>query len=97
MVMFILYYLYSSTTSPVKKLIAEAYNAEKSRYTASNKAYVLQNSSEYFAESFKNYCETPGALKSARPRTYEAIVQALNNITDSRMNSLIAVYSSVWK
>lgn len=88
---------FAGGTSPVKKLIAEAYNAEKSRYTASNKAYVLQNSSEYFAESFKNYCENPGALKSARPKTYEAIVQALNNITDSRMNSLIAVYSSVWK
>lgn len=88
---------FAGGTSPVKKQIAAAYAAEKSKYTASNKAYVLQNSSEYFAESFKNYCENPGALKSARPQTYEVIVQALNNITDSRMNSLIAVYSSVWK
>lgn len=84
-------------TSAVKQLINNAYNTEKSLYTASNKAYVLQNSSEYFAESFKNYCENPGALCQSRPKTYEAIVQALNNVTDARVNSIISVYSSVWK
>lgn len=84
-------------TSAVKKSIASAYSAEKSKYTAFNKAYVLQNSSEYFAESFKNYCENPAALKQARPKTYEAINQALQNMTDSRVNTLIGVYKAVWK
>lgn len=84
-------------TSAVKQAIASAYSAEKSKYTASNKAYVLQNSSEYFAESFRNYCENPAALKQARPMTYEAVVQALQNMTDSRVNTLMGVYKSVWK
>lgn len=84
-------------TSAVKSMIANAYNTEKSKYTASNKAYVLQNSSEYFAESFKNYCENPGALKQSRPNTYNAIVQALANITDSRVNTMKTVYKAVWK
>lgn len=84
-------------TSEVKKSIASAYGAEKAKYTAANKAYVLQNSSEYFAESFKNYCENPAALKQARPMTYEAVVQALQVMTDSRVSTLIGVYKSVWK
>ena len=84
-------------TSSVKQAITTAYNQEKSKYTAYNKTYVLQNSSEYFAESFKNYCENPSALKSSRPLTYNAIVQALNNITDTRVNTIIKVYSAVWK
>lgn len=84
-------------TSAVKNAIASAYSTEKSLYTASNKAYVLQSSSEYFAESFKNYCENPAALKQARPNTYNAIVQALDAITDSRVNTLKSVYASVWK
>ena len=84
-------------TSAVKNAIASAYSTEKSLYTASNKAYVLQSSSEYFAESFKNYCENPAALKQARPNTYNAIVQALDAITDSRVNTVKSVYASVWK
>ena len=84
-------------TSSVKQAISAAYSKEKSKYTEYNKSYVLQNSSEYFAESFKNYCENPSALKSSRPLTYNAVVQALNNITDTRVNTIINVYSAVWK
>lgn len=84
-------------TSSVKQAISNAYSKEKSKYTAYNKSYVLQNSSEYFAESFKNYCENPSALKSSRPLTYSAIQQALNNITDTRVNTIMKVYSAVWK
>lgn len=84
-------------TSAVKQSIAEAYSAEKGKYTAANKAYVLQSSSEYFAESFKNYCENPVLLKQSRPRTYEAVVQALEATTDARVNTLMGVYKSVWK
>lgn len=84
-------------TSAVKKVIASAYSAEKGKYTAANKSYVLQSSSEYFAESFKNYCENPAALKQTRPMTYDAIVQALEATTDARVNTLLGVYKSVWK
>lgn len=84
-------------TTQVKQKIVAAYNSEKSKYTAYNRAYVLQNSSEYFAESFKNYCESPAALKASRPNTYNAIVAALNAMTTTRVNTLISVYSSVWK
>ena len=84
-------------TSSVKQAISNAYSKEKSKYTAYNKSYVLQNSSEYFAESFKNYRENPSALKSSRPLTYSAIQQALNNITDTRVNTIMKVYSAVWK
>lgn len=83
-------------TTAVKNAIANAFNTEKSLYTASNKAYVLQNSSEYFAESFKNYCENPSALKQSRPNTYDAVVQALSAITDARVSTLKGVYASVW-
>ncbi|MDD2958990.1 MAG: hypothetical protein PHE06_15275 [Lachnospiraceae bacterium] len=88
---------FAGGTSAVKQAIASAYNTEKSLYTAYNKAYVLQNSSEYFAESFKNYCENPSALQQARPNTYNAVVMALNNVTDARVNSIISVYSAIWK
>lgn len=84
-------------TATVKQQIAAAYNTEKSKYTAYNRAYVLQNSSEYFAESFRNYCENPAALKASRPNTYNAIVSALNAMTSTRVNTLISVYSSVWR
>ena len=43
------------------------YNAEKSKYTGVNKAYVIQNSSEYFAESVRDYVLNKAALKKARP------------------------------
>lgn len=75
------------------------FNGEKGKYTASNKAYVIQNSSEYFAESFKNYTENPSALKASRPKTYAAIVNALNKVTDSQINKIKTVYTRLgtWK
>jgi hypothetical protein len=72
------------------------YDQEKSLYTAYNKAYVLSNSSEYFAESFKNYTENPSGLKSARPLTYAAIEEALNKVTNSQVSKIATVYASVW-
>ena len=69
---------------------------EKSKYTAFDKAYVVQDSSEYFAQSFRNYTENPAALKSSRPQTYAAIQQALSKITDAQVNNILKTYSSVW-
>lgn len=74
----------------------QIFNNEKSKYTAFNKAYVLQNSSEYFAESFRNYTENPAALKASRPQTYAAIQQALSKVTDTQIANLLRVYGAVW-
>lgn len=74
----------------------QVFEQEKSKYTMYNKAYVLQNSSEYFAESFKNYTLDPNGLKSSRPLTYAAIESALNNVTDAQVTRVQTVYRSVW-
>lgn len=73
------------------------YNQEKSKFTGVNKAYVTQNSSEYFAESMKEYCLDPGALKSVRPKTYAALTEALGKVTDTQINKILTVYAPVWK
>lgn len=75
----------------------EVYNREKSLYTASNKAYVLSSSAEYFAESFKEYTLNPAALKAARPQTYAAMETALNKITGAQVSAVWNMYKSVWK
>ena len=81
------------TTSEFKTI----YNQEKSLYTAYNKAYVTQNSSEYFAESAKEYVLNPGALKAARPKTYEAVRSAVESITDERVAKIQKYYGAIWK
>jgi hypothetical protein len=73
------------------------YNEEKSKFTGINKAYSTQNSSEYFAESYKNYVENPSELKKTRPKTYESIKQALNVITDEHIKRVQTVYAPFWK
>ena len=72
------------------------YNQEKSKYTANNKAYVLSNSAEYFAESYRNYVEDPAALKAQRPQTFAAIEEALSRVTEDRVDKIWKVYSVVW-
>lgn len=73
------------------------YNREKSKYTAFNKAYVLSNSSEYFAESFKNYTLEPAQLQATRPETYRAMQTALSRVTDSQVSRIWSVYKAVWQ
>lgn len=73
------------------------YNQEKSLYTAYNKAYVTQNSSEYFAESVKEFTLDPTALKSARPKTYEAVKNAMDKLTDAQITKIKKIYSVIWK
>ena len=73
------------------------YNSEKGKYTGNNKAYVTQNSSEYFAESFRDYTLNPSALKKARPKTYDKIEEALQLINDDRIAKYKAVYAPYWK
>ncbi|MCD7954159.1 MAG: hypothetical protein LUG93_00070 [Lachnospiraceae bacterium] len=72
------------------------YNAEKDLVTSYNKAYVTQDSSEYFAESFKEYTLDPATLKASRPQTYAAIEAALNKITTAQITKIATVYAAVW-
>lgn len=74
----------------------QIFQNEKSQYTAYDKGYVLQNSSEYFAQSFRDYTENPAALKASRPQTYAAIQQALSRVTDAQVANLLRVYGAVW-
>lgn len=73
------------------------YSAEKGKYTGVNKAYVIQTSSEYFAESVRDYILTPSSLKSARPKTYAAVADAFGKVTTAQVNKLRIVYAAVWK
>lgn len=75
----------------------QVYNTEKSKYTEYNKNYILSSSSEYFAESFKNYTENPAALKASRPQTYAAIQSALNRLTDSQISKVWNTYKVIWE
>lgn len=68
------------------------YSKEKSKFTGNNKAYVTKNSSEYFAESFRDYYTRPATLKKERPQTYNYIIKSINSITDSRINYVNAIY-----
>lgn len=72
------------------------YNREKSLYTDYNKSYVLSNSSEYFAESYKNYILNPTQLKNSRPETYAAIENALSRVTDAQASRILSVYGALW-
>ena len=74
----------------------QTFQKEKSRYTAYDKGYALQNSAEYFAQSFWDYTENPAALKASRPQTYAAIQQALSRVTDAQVANLLRVYRAVW-
>ena len=73
------------------------YSQEKALYTAYNKSYVTQNSSEYFAESFKEYTLNPTALKAARPKTYAAVKAAVDKFTDDRITKIQKTYGPIWK
>ena len=73
------------------------FSQEKAVYTAYNKSYVTQNSAEYFAESVKEFTLNPVALKSARPKTYEAVKEAMDKLTDDRVAKVKKVYSMIWK
>lgn len=53
------------------------YRAEMNNYTGDNKVYVIQNCSEYFAESYRDYVTRPSTLQSQRPQTYAYIQKVL--------------------
>jgi hypothetical protein len=72
------------------------YNAEKDLFQGLNKAYATQSSSEYFAESVKDYILNPATLQSQRPKTYAAIQESLNKITDAQVAKVKSLYGPIW-
>ena len=73
------------------------YQEEKDLMESVRKAYAIQNSSEYFAESFREYTLDPVTLKNKRPKTYQSIVNALNVVTETQTSRILAVYGAFWK
>ena len=74
----------------------QIFQNEKSKYTAYDKGYALQNSAEYFAQSFRDYTKNPAALKASRPQTYAAIQQALSRVTDAQVANVLRIYGASW-
>lgn len=73
------------------------YESEKGLFTGINKAYATQNSSEYFADSYREYVLEPARLKKQRPKTYKAMQEALGKVTDARIEKIKQVYGPFWK
>lgn len=77
------------------------YEKEKNLVTSYNRQYTTQSSSEYFAESYREYCLDPGTLKKQRPNTYAAIEKAvkyLDGMGNSKLASVKQAYEQVcWR
>ena len=73
------------------------YNAEKGTYKEYNASYVCKDSSEYFAEAYCQYVLDPSGLQSARPRTFKAVQDAVNKLTDAQINSVVNHYRNTLK
>lgn len=72
------------------------YNEEKGALKSANYQYVTQNSSEYFAESYKEFVLSPSTLKATRPQTYEYVANAVARITDARTATIKAAYMKAY-
>lgn len=72
------------------------YQDEKNDYIGNNKAYVISDSGEYFAESFCDYTENPSELKIHRPRTYDFINKAVNSLSDNDIAAFRNNCSPLW-
>ena len=75
------------------------YENEKAKMTSSNRVYSTQNSSEYFAESYREFCINPDVLKKQRPQTYNAIkaaVSYLNSKSDSYLATIKQAYEKAY-
>lgn len=75
-----------------KDAFISIFNNEKNAYEGVNKAYNTQNSSEYFAESYRDYILNPSNLKAKRPQTYASIVSAINAVTPDQIKKVQDFY-----
>lgn len=68
------------------------YEKEQHRYKGYDRKYILQNSREYFAQSYQEYALNRNRLKRERPQTYRAIQKALLQVTQERIRLLQSFY-----
>lgn len=82
-----------------KSEFATIYQEEKGKYTGVRKAYVTQNTSEYFAESYRDYILSNASLKKNRPKTYAYVKNAVQIIQNSpdRITKIKNAYKVIWK
>ena len=78
------------------------YAKEKRLVTSFNKAYVTQNASEYFAESYRDYVLNKNTLRSSRPLTFQDIEKALSDLHDMPESRFARMHDSyakagIWK
>lgn len=73
------------------------YEAEKNAYQGNNKRYVTSDTSEYFAESFRDYTEDAAALKRQRPRTYDYIHKAVSSLSGSDITAFRNACRWMWE
>ena len=74
------------------------YNKEQSALKSANYKYLTQNSSEYFAESYKEYVLSPQSLKSTRPQTYAFVQKAVNAVAKQNLEGIKQAYTigGIW-
>lgn len=72
------------------------YNNEKGALQSANARYLTQNSSEYFAESYKEYVLSPQNLQSTRPQTYAFVKNAVAKITEARVAAIKTAYTKAY-
>lgn len=72
------------------------YNNEKGALQSANAKYLTQNSSEYFAESYKEYVLSPQNLQATRPQTYAFVKNAVSKITEARVAAIKAAYTKAY-
>lgn len=76
----------------MKPEFSAVYREEKDRFTGSRRVYAMQNPSEFFAETFREYTLNPAILKNTCPKTYEAISNALDKLTDGQISQMKMIY-----
>lgn len=72
------------------------FSREKDALESANYKYLTQNSSEYFAESYKDFVLSPQKLQSSRPQTYEFMQKAVARITDARVANIKTAYMKTY-
>lgn len=75
----------------------DIYSREKSKCTGRNPSYVLKDSEEYFAESYRNYILDGDNLLKERPETYAFIESSVAKINANQVSKIKMVFSSIWK
>ena len=76
---------------------AEIYTSEKDKYTGSNKKYVTSTKYEYFAESYRDYVETPAELMKERPDTFTYIDSLVKSVSHEDVDYMNATYGMTWQ